>query len=44
MLLDPSIAEQKYIEDCENCCNPLEVSVSFEEGDLNSFQVAGIDQ
>jgi hypothetical protein len=44
MLLDPSIREQKYIEDCENCCNPMEVSVSFEDGELNSFQVAGIDQ
>ncbi|MCY2685859.1 CPXCG motif-containing cysteine-rich protein [Salinimicrobium sp. TH3] len=44
MLLDPSIGEQKYIEDCENCCNPIEVSVSFEDGELNSFQVASIDQ
>ncbi len=44
MLLDPSIREQKYIEDCENCCNPMEVSVSFVDGELNSFQVAGIDQ
>ena len=25
MLLDPSVGEQEYIEDCEVCCNPIQV-------------------
>lgn len=40
MLLDSSIAHQKYIEDCEICCNPLEIEVTFEDGELTSF-IAG---
>ena len=37
VLLDPSITHQKYIEDCEICCNPMEIEVTFEEGELASF-------
>lgn len=40
VLLDSSIAHQKYIEDCEICCNPLEIEVTFEDGELTSF-IAG---
>ena len=41
MLLDPSAGFQRYIEDCEVCCNPIEVSYQAEEGRIVSFQ-AGI--
>ena len=41
MLLDPSAGFQRYIEDCEACCNPVEVSYQAEEGRIVSFQ-AGI--
>ena len=44
MLLDPSIAEQKYIEDCEICCNPIEVEAGFQEGELTSFEANNIEQ
>lgn len=44
MLLDPSIKEQNYIEDCENCCNPIEVSASFENRELISFNAGSIEQ
>ncbi|NRD19505.1 CPXCG motif-containing cysteine-rich protein [Winogradskyella eckloniae] len=27
MLFDTSQTNQKYIEDCEICCNPIQVSV-----------------
>jgi len=30
MLLDPSVAQQSYVEDCEVCCNPIEVSFSVD--------------
>lgn len=36
-LLDPSVGHQKYIEDCEVCCNPLEIEVTFEDGELTAF-------
>ena len=29
MLLDPSIQQQNYVEDCEICCNPIEISSQF---------------
>lgn len=37
MLLDPSAGRQTYVEDCEVCCNPIEVSVDFKEQELVSF-------
>lgn len=31
MLLDLSIRRQAYIEDCEVCCRPLEISYAVED-------------
>lgn len=44
MLLDPSIRSQEYIEDCEVCCNPIEVKPEFEDGELSSFDAQSIEQ
>ena len=30
MLLDPSVAQQSYVEDCEVCCNPIDVSFTVD--------------
>lgn len=38
MLLDLSAGYQRYIEDCEVCCNPIEISYRTEEGLLVSFE------
>ena len=38
MLLDLSAGSQSYIEDCEVCCNPIEVSYEVEEGRVVSFE------
>jgi len=38
MLLDSSVRHQSYVEDCEVCCNPIEIHLSFEEGDLSEFR------
>ncbi|MFB9053517.1 CPXCG motif-containing cysteine-rich protein [Formosa undariae] len=38
MLLDTGVSKQQYIEDCEVCCNPIEIQVSFLEGELSDFQ------
>ncbi|MCM5662717.1 CPXCG motif-containing cysteine-rich protein [Galbibacter mesophilus] len=43
MLLDPSV-NQTYVEDCEVCCNPIEVTVNFEDGELISFSAESIEQ
>ncbi|WP_189602815.1 CPXCG motif-containing cysteine-rich protein [Salinimicrobium marinum] len=44
MLLDISVRRQRYIEDCEICCHPLEISVGFESGELQEFDVRSIEQ
>ena len=33
-----------YIEDCEVCCNPIEVNPVFENAELISFEVRNIEQ
>jgi hypothetical protein len=37
MLLDLSVAQQAYVEDCEVCCNPISISYEAEDGALQSF-------
>ncbi|WJJ96462.1 CPXCG motif-containing cysteine-rich protein [Algibacter luteus] len=44
MLLDNSISNQSYIEDCEVCCNPIQVSLQFANSELSSFQAHSIEQ
>ena len=44
MILDASIHAQTYIEDCEVCCNPIEVSPNFENGELIGFNSQSIEQ
>jgi hypothetical protein len=44
MVLDPSVAKQTYIEDCEVCCNPIEVTPHFEDGELVAFDATSIEQ
>lgn len=44
MLLDTSLEEQTYIEDCEVCCNPIEVYVRFRGNELLQFEVGSIEQ
>ena len=44
MLLDSSVTFQIYIEDCETCCNPIELTVGFENSDLINFAAINIEQ
>jgi len=37
MLFDLSVDEQAYIEDCEVCCNPIEIGYTVENDGINSF-------
>ncbi len=44
MLIDKSIRTQTYIEDCEVCCNPIEVRVRVENNEVVEFDVQNIGQ
>ena len=37
MVLEPSEETSEYIEDCEVCCRPIELSFQFENDTLLSF-------
>lgn len=43
MLLDPSVSTT-YVEDCEVCCNPLQISAQFESQALVGFDASSIEQ
>ena len=39
ILVDNSVPSQQYIEDCENCCNPVEFSISIDKkGKVDGFE------
>ena len=44
MLLDPSVSDQTYVEDCEICCNPIEIHAKFENQELVFFEFLGNEQ
>jgi len=37
MVLDLSVRSQTYVEDCEVCCNPIEISYSVQDDTLAEF-------
>lgn len=44
VLVDPSLAVQSYIEDCERCCNPIEFEVHCAHGAVQDIQAEPIGQ
>jgi len=44
MLVDPSIYSQQYIEDCEVCCNPIQITYYAAEGEIEQFNAESIEQ
>lgn len=44
MLIDSSVTKQTYVEDCEVCCNPIEVTSQFGNNELLSFEVKDLGQ
>jgi len=45
ILIDTSVAEQQYIEDCERCCNPIEFTISVNENqEIEAFSAEPIGQ
>lgn len=43
-MVDSSVSNQSFIEDCETCCNPLEFFVEVELNSVISFSVLPIGQ
>lgn len=45
ILVDNSVMNQQYIEDCENCCNPIEFTISLDsKGKVEGFDAKPIGQ
>jgi len=44
MLFDSSINNQVYFEDCEICCNPIELNPIFRNSELISLYIITIEQ
>ena len=44
ILLDCSVVEQEYIEDCQVCCRPMELRVSLMGGDEPQVSVLRDDE
>lgn len=44
VMLDLSQPQQQYVEDCEVCCNPMDITYLVEEGEVVSFQAESLEQ
>ncbi len=44
MILDLSIERQSYVEDCEVCCNPIQIDYTAKAFELTDFSADGIEQ
>lgn len=42
MLLDLSVREQTYVEDCEVCCRPIRIHYAAKRGALADFDAARV--
>lgn len=43
-VIDLSVREQSYIEDCEVCCRPVQIRYTADGGELIDFEAEGIDE
>ena len=44
MLLDSSVHQQTYVEDCEVCCNPIELTAEFRDNELVGLKAVDLGQ
>jgi len=44
MIIDVSVFQQSYIEDCEVCCNPIQIHLEINDRMLRSFQAESLEQ
>jgi transcription elongation factor Elf1 len=43
-MVDPSIENQNFIEDCEICCNPIDFLITVENNEIVLFNSEKIGQ
>ena len=43
MVVDLSVRHQTYVEDCEVCCNPIEVSCTVEDDTIVGFNAKTLE-
>ena len=43
-MIDPSIEEQNFIEDCEVCCNPIDITYASNGNQITGFSAYSIEQ
>jgi len=43
-LIDPSVFDQSFIEDCETCCNPISFSIKIQENIIVQSDAISIEQ
>ena len=43
MVLDLSVHRNTYVEDCEVCCNPLEITYVVEDEALGHFEAKSLE-
>ncbi len=43
MILDVSIRHQTYVEDCEVCCQPIQITYRVEDGSLTNFEAQRLE-
>ncbi len=44
MILDLSVEEQAYVEDCEVCCRPIQIGYTTENFELKDFQADSLEE
>ena len=44
MVIDLSVSDQSYIEDCEVCCRPIRIWYTVEDGEIADFTADSIDE
>lgn len=44
MVLEIFYNNQSYIEDCEVCCNPIQISYMFTNEELKAFNAESLEQ
>jgi len=42
MVLDTSVKRQTYIEDCEVCCQPIEITYAVKDDEIRQFEARAI--
>jgi hypothetical protein len=44
LLVDSSVGPQEYIEDCQVCCQPINIIITLDEDDLPQVDVRRDDE